>query len=104
MREDISETNEEKPFFQLFFLKYDKDQVIVEAEGPAETIEEIDFREVKNRLKQGETILITSRQKQGSNTDLADRKDPTKSNFLEISESYQEVEIITYCEKPCWKT
>ena len=46
--------NEEKPMFQLFFLKDDEDQSV-----EVEEVEEIDFREVERRLEQGESVFIT---------------------------------------------
>jgi len=53
---NVIETNEEKPLFQLFFLKNDEDQSV--------EVEEIDFTEVKKRLERGESVFITRKRKQ----------------------------------------
>jgi len=45
---------EEKPLFQLFFLKDDEDQSV-----DVDEVEEIDFREVEKRLNRGESVFIT---------------------------------------------
>ena len=51
----VIKVNEERPLFQLFFLKEDEDQNV--------EVEEIDFREVGKRLKQGKcgrTLVLFS--------------------------------------------
>ena len=62
--------NEEKPLFQLFFLKDDEDQSV-----EVEEVEEIDFKEVKKRLKQGESVFIRRKRKQKLNTSLVAKED-----------------------------
>jgi len=57
------EVNKEKPLFQLFFLKDDENQSVEVKE-----VEEIDFREVERRLKQGESVFVTCKHKQKLNT------------------------------------
>jgi hypothetical protein len=67
------EVHEEKPLFQLFFLKDDEDESV-----EVEEVEEIDFGEVKKRLKQGESVFITSKRKQKLSTSLSAREDVTE--------------------------
>jgi len=67
---NIIEVDEEKPLFQLFFLKDDENQSIEVKE-----VEEINFREVERRLKQGESVFITCKRKQKLNTSLVARED-----------------------------
>ena len=59
------EVNEEKPLFQLFFLKDNEDQSVEVIE-----VEEIDFREVEKRLKQEEAVFIKRKHPEKLNTDL----------------------------------
>jgi len=59
MLRNVVEVNEEKHLFQLFFLKDDENQSVEVVE-----VEEIDFREVKRRLKQGESVFMTHKRKQ----------------------------------------
>jgi len=66
----IVEVNEEKPLFQLFFLKDDEDQSVEVLE-----VEEIDFVEVERRLNQGESVFITHKRKEKLNTSLAINED-----------------------------
>ena len=67
---NVIEVNEEKPLFQLFFLKDDEDQRV--------EVEEIDFRGVKKRLEQGESVFITRKRKQKLNTGLVAREDASE--------------------------
>ena len=55
----VIEVDEEKPVFQLFFLKEDEDHSV-----EVEEVEEIDASEVERRLKQGESVFITRKRKQ----------------------------------------
>lgn len=55
---NVIETNE-KPLFQLFFLKDNEDQSV-----EVEEVEEIDFTEVKKRLEREESVFITRKRKQ----------------------------------------
>ena len=66
----VIEVDEEKPVFQLIFLKDDEDQSVEAVE-----VEEIDFREVERRLKQGESVFITRKREQKLNTSLVARED-----------------------------
>ncbi len=66
----VVEINKEKPMFQLFFLKEDEDGSV-----EVEEVEEIDFREVERRLKQGESVFITRKRKQKLNMSLVARED-----------------------------
>jgi len=59
------EIGEEKILFQLFFLKDDEEQSVEVVE-----VEEIDFREVKRRLKQGESVFITCKRMEKLNANL----------------------------------
>ena len=73
MLRNVIEVNEEKPLFQLFFLKDDEDQRV-----EVEEVEEIDFRGVKKRLEQGESVFITRKRKQKLNTGLVAREDASE--------------------------
>lgn len=53
------EIHEEKPLFQLFFLKNNEDQSV-----EVEELEEIDFKEVKEHLEQGESVFITLKRRE----------------------------------------
>jgi len=64
LKKDVDE-NGGKLLFQMFFLKDNEDQDVEVKEG-----EEIDFREVKKRLEQGESVFIKSIRKQELNTSL----------------------------------
>ena len=66
---------EEKPKFQLIFLKDDEDQSVEVVE-----VEKIDFTEVEKHLDQGESVFITNKQKKKS-----------KPNLISKKESYTEV-------------
>ena len=46
--------DEEKPLFQLFFLRNNENQSV-----EVEEVKEIDFRKVKEYLEQGESVFIT---------------------------------------------
>ncbi len=74
---NVIKVNEEKPLFQLFFLKDDEDQSV-----EIEEVEEIDFREVKNRLKQGESVFITRKRKQKFNTTLVAKEGATDTWYF----------------------
>jgi hypothetical protein len=52
------EIDEEKPLFQLIFLRNDEDETVM-----VEEVEEIDFGKVKERLEQGESVFITPKRK-----------------------------------------
>jgi len=66
----VIEVDEEKPVFQLFFLKEDEDQSV-----KVEEVEEIDASEVERRLKQGESVFITRKSKQKLNMTMFARED-----------------------------
>ena len=70
---NVMEANEEKPVFQLFFLKDDEDQSIEVVE-----VEEIDFTEVKKRIEQGESVFITRKRKQKLNPNLISSEEATE--------------------------
>ena len=53
------EIDEEKPLFQLFFLRNNEDQSV-----EVEEVEEIDFRKVKERLEEGESVFIAPKRKE----------------------------------------
>jgi hypothetical protein len=75
--ENFVEINEEKPLFQLFFLKDDEDQSI-----KVEEVEEIDFRKIKKHLEKGESVFITRKRKQKLNTTLVAREDVAEPWYL----------------------
>jgi hypothetical protein len=56
---DIKTNIEEKLLYHLFFLKNDKNQSVEVIE-----VEEINFTEVKKRLKGGESVFISSKSRQ----------------------------------------
>ena len=56
MLKHFVEDNEKKPRFQLFFLK-DNEDLSVEVDE----VNKIDFEIVVQRLKQGESVFITSK-------------------------------------------
>ncbi|MDH5460088.1 MAG: hypothetical protein OEW71_03525 [Candidatus Bathyarchaeota archaeon] len=64
------EVNEEKPLFQLFFLKDNENQSV-----NVEEVEEIDFEAVKKRLENGESVFITLKRKQQFKISEVERKD-----------------------------
>ena len=64
----IVEVSNEKPQFRLFFLK-DEDQKVEVVE-----VETINFREVEDRLKHGESVFITRKSKQKLNTNLTSKE------------------------------
>ena len=74
---DVVEINKEKPLFQLFFLKDDEDQSV-----EIEEVEEIDFKIVERRLKQGESVFITPKRKQKLNTRLVAEEDAAETWYF----------------------
>ena len=72
LKKDVDE-NGEKLLFQLFFLKNDEDQNVEVKE-----VEEIDFRGVKERLEQGESVFITYKRKQKLNSNLIVSEEETE--------------------------
>jgi len=72
LKKDVDE-NGEKLLFQLFFLKDDEDQNVKVVEG-----EEIDFREVKKHLKQGESVFITHKREQKLDPNLIVSEEATE--------------------------
>jgi len=67
---NVIEVNDEKPLFQLIFLKDNEDRSVEVKE-----VEEVDFREAETRLKQGESVFITCKRKQESNIRLVAMED-----------------------------
>jgi len=61
------EIDEEKPLFQLFFLRNNEDQSV-----EVEEVEEIDFRKVKERLEEGESVFIAPKRKEKVETSLVE--------------------------------
>ena len=72
LKKDVDE-NGEKLLFQLFFLKDDEYQNVEVKE-----VEEIDFRGVKERLEQGESVFITYKRKQKLNSNLIVSEEETE--------------------------
>ena len=62
---NLVEIDEGKPLFQLFFLRDNEDQSV-----EVEEVEEIDFREVKKHLENGESVFITLKRKEKSEKSL----------------------------------
>jgi len=71
-------TDEEKPLFQLFFLKDNEDHSV-----KIEEVEEIDFRKVKKHLEQRESVFITLKRKKKLETSLVAREDATESWYFD---------------------
>jgi len=67
------EIDEEKPLFQLFFLRNNEDQSV-----EVEEVKEIDFRKVKEHLEQGESVFITCKRKQKLNSNLIVSEEETE--------------------------
>jgi hypothetical protein len=72
LKKDVDE-NRGKLLFQLFFLKDNENQSV-----EIEEIEEIDFRGVKERLEQGESVFITRKRKQKLNSNLIISEEETE--------------------------
>lgn len=72
---NIVEVNEEKPLFRLFFLKNSEYQSVEVVE-----VEDIDFREIKKHLEQGESVFISHKRQQKLN--LSARKDAAEPWFF----------------------
>jgi len=72
----IVEVSNEKPQFRLFFLK-DEDQKVEVVE-----VETIDFSEVEDRLKHGESVFITRKSKQKLNTNLTSKETVEESWYF----------------------
>ena len=70
---NVVEANEEKPLFQLFFLKNDENQSV----GVVE-VEEIDFTEVKKHIEQGESVFITHKREKKLNSNLIASEEATQ--------------------------
>ncbi len=62
------EIDEEKPLFQLFFLRNNENQSVI-----VEEVDKIDYRKVKERLEQGDSIFITLKRKEKVETSLVER-------------------------------
>jgi len=58
MLSDSFEIQEEKPLFQVIFLKNDISQSVW-----VEEADEINFSEIRRHLKNGESVFITSKRK-----------------------------------------
>jgi uncharacterized protein with ACT and thioredoxin-like domain len=69
MLKSVMKTKKEELTFQVFFLKNDEDQGVEVIER-----EEIDFEEVKRRLKSGESVFITRKQEPKARTSLIANK------------------------------
>jgi len=65
MMKSIIENKKKEAPFQLFFLKNNKNQSI----GAIE-VDEIDFKEVINRLEKSESVFITQKQEHKPNMHL----------------------------------
>lgn len=64
------EIDEEKPLFQLFFLRNNENQSV-----EVEEVKEIDFRKVKEHLEKGESVFITLKRKEKVETRLVKGED-----------------------------
>lgn len=59
MLRNVIQVDEERPVFQLFFVKDNENQNV-----EVEEVEEIDCRGVKERLEKGESVFITLKNKE----------------------------------------
>ncbi len=64
---NLVEIDEEKPLFQLFFLRNDENETVI-----VEEVEKIDFEMVKERLEQGESVFITPKRKENVGMSLVE--------------------------------
>lgn len=62
------ENDEEKPLFQLFFLRNNENQSVI-----VEEVDKINYRKVKERLEQGDSIFITLKRKEKVEASLVER-------------------------------
>jgi len=69
MLSDVFEIQDEKPLFQVIFLKNDVYQSVW-----IEEVDEINFSEIREHLKKGESIFITSKPKNKLITYQTDNK------------------------------
>jgi len=77
MLRNVIQGDEERPVFQLFFLKDNEDQNVEVKE-----VEEIDFRKVKEHLEKGESVFITCKRKQKLNMSPVAREDAAKPLYF----------------------
>ena len=63
MLKSVMKTKKKELTFQVFFLKNDEDQSVEVVET-----EEINFEEVKRRIKHGESVFITHKQEPKTRT------------------------------------
>jgi len=70
------EVSNEKPQFRLFFLK-DEDEKVEVVE-----VETIDFSEVADRLKHGESVFIIPKSRQKLNTPLTSKETVEESWYF----------------------
>lgn len=75
---NIVEIDEEKPLFQLFFLRNNENQSV-----EVEEVEEIDFRKIKTHLERGESVFITLKRKEKLETSLVTREDAAESWYFD---------------------
>ena len=66
---DTCRIQEKKPLFQVIFLKNDIDQSVW-----IDEVDEINFSEIREHLKPGESIFITSKQSNKLRTYQTDNK------------------------------
>ena len=71
------EIKEEKPLFQLFFLRNNENQSV-----EVEEVEEIDFRKVKEHLEKGESVFITLKRKDKLETSLVEGEDVAETWYF----------------------
>jgi hypothetical protein len=72
------EIDEEKPLFQLFFLRNNENQSV-----EVEEVEEIDFRKIKTHLERGESVFITLKRREKLETSLVAREDAAEPWYFD---------------------
>ncbi|MCW3977852.1 MAG: hypothetical protein NWE77_07965 [Candidatus Bathyarchaeota archaeon] len=60
---------DEKPEFQIFFLRDDDEQSV-----EVQEVEKIDYEEVKKRVEHGESVFITRKSKEKSTRSLVEEE------------------------------
>jgi hypothetical protein len=76
---------------QLFFLKYDemmRIEIELKAEKADQTVEEIDFNKVRNRVEKGEIVVIMRKcplkQKSSHNRNSGDNRTKDREYFTHL--------------------
>ena len=77
MLKNVVKIDKEKLLFQLFFLRDDENQSV-----EVEEVDDIDFKIVKKRLEEGESVFITRKSKQELNKTLGTMGDAAEAWYF----------------------